>query len=557
MRGLALKGFGLVLLLAAQAAAAPSPWLISYQGKLLSSDGIPYDGTVANVVFSIYDAASGGSQLWTETQDLSASSGFFTVQLGAVNPLSPDIFSAPGAGGELYLGIQVPPDAGELDPRQPLAMAPFAASAAGQMNDQGPQVIAGVAYSTFTPDGDLLLFRGLDAETVTASTGSFAVVRSTGVNNFGIMTSSGILLGAGGRLKLSGRMDGSGASMQASTGAFAVVTATGVNSFSIITSSGILMSAGIMHLDGDLQALDQSIRAATGTFAVSVATGVNDFSIDSSSGLLMQDGTFQADGPSIFTNKSSFTASGAAVYSITSSSGIQVNGAGPFLAGAFFGDGSLLGNTNVRLSSSVAVTTTRTWIKPTNVRWVLVEVIGGGGGGGGAGGLAGNSSMGSGGGGGGCALAVVDLQNVASVSVTVSTGAAGAAAGANNGASAAPTSFGAYAAAAGGTGGTGMAAAGTFLVNAGGAGGSGTAGDLLMTGSDGGLAMRLSATQGKSGFGGASACVGGKRANPTGAAAGNAGRPYGGGGSGALTLSNINRAGGAGAAGAVLIRTFN
>ncbi len=63
------------------------PLQISYQGYLTNAAGVPVNGTVS-MTFTIYDALSGGSVLWTETQsDIPVSHGVYQVTLGAVTPI--------------------------------------------------------------------------------------------------------------------------------------------------------------------------------------------------------------------------------------------------------------------------------------------------------------------------------------------------------------------------------------------------------------------------------------------------------------------------------------
>ncbi|MBL0174348.1 MAG: hypothetical protein IPP94_03615 [Ignavibacteria bacterium] len=86
--------------IAATAVAQPVPSLMSYQGYLTDITGTPVsDGTFA-FTFSLYENASGGPSLWTETQSsVQVRSGLFSVVLGSGNPIAL-AFDKP-----LYLGI--------------------------------------------------------------------------------------------------------------------------------------------------------------------------------------------------------------------------------------------------------------------------------------------------------------------------------------------------------------------------------------------------------------------------------------------------------------------
>jgi hypothetical protein len=84
------------------------PTLLSYQGRLTdpaTSAPVP-DGTYA-VSFAIYDAASGGTLLWSESytgaDEVPVTGGLFTVLLGSKTPLSAALFD----GAERWLQVEV------------------------------------------------------------------------------------------------------------------------------------------------------------------------------------------------------------------------------------------------------------------------------------------------------------------------------------------------------------------------------------------------------------------------------------------------------------------
>ena len=98
-----------------------SPQLL-FQGQLSNpSTGQPVvDGAYA-MTFNLYNTASGGTPLWTEAKQISATSGLFATLLGNATPLNVDHFN----GQQLYLGIQVSGDP-EAAPRQPLGYSAYA-----------------------------------------------------------------------------------------------------------------------------------------------------------------------------------------------------------------------------------------------------------------------------------------------------------------------------------------------------------------------------------------------------------------------------------------------
>jgi len=99
-------------------AAAQVPNTTGYQGRLLRSDGTAATGT-ASLTFAIFDAASGGSQLWTETQTLGLSDGYYATFLGLVTP-----FDGAFDGGARWLEVRAGSET--LTPRQQIGAAPYA-----------------------------------------------------------------------------------------------------------------------------------------------------------------------------------------------------------------------------------------------------------------------------------------------------------------------------------------------------------------------------------------------------------------------------------------------
>jgi len=109
------------VLLAATASRAQVPQLLGYQGRLLRADGTAATGTAA-ATFSVFDAESGGSTLWSETQTLGLSDGYYSTFLGLVVPPGEAL-----SGGARWLQVQV---GGEtLLPRQQIGAVLFAVAA--------------------------------------------------------------------------------------------------------------------------------------------------------------------------------------------------------------------------------------------------------------------------------------------------------------------------------------------------------------------------------------------------------------------------------------------
>jgi len=199
-----------------------------------------------------------------------------------------------------------------------------------------------------------------------------------------------------------------------------------------------------------------------------------------------------------------------------------------------------------------------TYTPTANMKYCIVECVGGGGGGGGAGG---SIVAGAGGGGSGAYVRKVFAAATIGASQTVTIGgggAGGAGAGGGTGSTGGNTTLGALLTANGGVGGVGT---GGSPPNIGGSGGTGSGGDLNMTGGSGvngaestsavsTVAMLLS------GYGGSSPLGWGGTAKAQAGAAGAVGTGYGAGGSGGNETTSTTRAGGAGIAGIIVITEF-
>jgi len=111
-------------LIVSEHAFAAVPQTIGYQGRLYDASNQPINTSVS-VVFAIYSAASGGSPVWTETQTVTFTNGYFSAQLGAVTPF---VAGTTFNGTVRFLGVTVGADA-EMTPRSQIASVPYALSA--------------------------------------------------------------------------------------------------------------------------------------------------------------------------------------------------------------------------------------------------------------------------------------------------------------------------------------------------------------------------------------------------------------------------------------------
>lgn len=138
--------------------------VIGYQGRLLE-DGAPVTG-VKSMTFKLYNAATSGTQIWSEAKNVGVSNGMFNTMLGDTNPFTEAIRA--NMTQNLWLEVIV---AGTTLPRQRLMGSPFAFTLApGAIIDaQGPQYALNVHNDT--TDGSGLYVRGKYGIYTTATSG--------------------------------------------------------------------------------------------------------------------------------------------------------------------------------------------------------------------------------------------------------------------------------------------------------------------------------------------------------------------------------------------------
>ncbi len=130
---------------AREALSNTSTTTLPYQGRLTSNEGTPITSTVA-MTFNLYNVASGGSSLWSESwASVSVNSGLFSALLGSTNPISPTLITE---NPSLWLGIKVGTDS-EMTPRVQIGSVPFAL--------QALTVPPGAITTTMLADGSVTL----------------------------------------------------------------------------------------------------------------------------------------------------------------------------------------------------------------------------------------------------------------------------------------------------------------------------------------------------------------------------------------------------------------
>lgn len=77
------------------------PRMLNYQGNLIDKNGTPLNGNI-QATFKLFEIPSGGTEIWSETQNVKVDSGYFNVYLGSKIPLDNIPFNS-----QYYLEITV------------------------------------------------------------------------------------------------------------------------------------------------------------------------------------------------------------------------------------------------------------------------------------------------------------------------------------------------------------------------------------------------------------------------------------------------------------------
>jgi hypothetical protein len=160
-------------------AVADVPKLINYQGRLTDAGGDPVADSTLSIVFTIYDAPAGGTNLWSETQSVTTdAAGLFYVLLGSSTPIPDSAFK----GTDRYLGTKITTELNEMTPRLKLGSVPFSY----EFDDSGPDSVVssftGIIGSSFLGKAS-----GTSTSSITGISGitGFARNYSTGAANGG------------------------------------------------------------------------------------------------------------------------------------------------------------------------------------------------------------------------------------------------------------------------------------------------------------------------------------------------------------------------------------
>ncbi|MBI5646508.1 MAG: hypothetical protein HY962_06215 [Ignavibacteriae bacterium] len=169
-----------VALLLSLTVQAQVPRVISFQGVLADASGNLLPDGNTGLTLSLYETATGGTALYTETQTVPVVRGVFNVIIGSVTPLPASL----GFDRAYFLGVRVGGGT-ELSPRTALTAAPYALRAAvADVAESLSPSASGVVTRVNNQSGALTL-QGSGGTTVTNS-GNTITISSSGGGGTGI-----------------------------------------------------------------------------------------------------------------------------------------------------------------------------------------------------------------------------------------------------------------------------------------------------------------------------------------------------------------------------------
>jgi len=155
------------------------PAMLSYQGKLTDTLGIPVNDTTYQVTFRLYTVPAGGSSFWNETQTVRTRGGLFATLLGSVAPIE----SVPSAGN-LYLGMAVAGGA-EMSPRLRLVGSAYSYLAGKSANADLLQGRDTATFSRSTHNHDATYVNEGQASSVTSTMITDATIAAADLGQMG------------------------------------------------------------------------------------------------------------------------------------------------------------------------------------------------------------------------------------------------------------------------------------------------------------------------------------------------------------------------------------
>ncbi|HPG39391.1 MAG TPA: hypothetical protein PLP19_01005 [bacterium] len=188
MKYLTLKSvlfFILVVIFLENLCLGQIPQTISYQGILSNADGSLVSDGNYTLTFKLYDNATGGTILWSETQNISINNGIFNVILGSIDPLSIS-FNDP-----YWLGITVG-EGSEFIPRVELTSSAYSLNTRSVANSAvtGESIANGYVVRSLNSLTDDVIINAGENVTVTTSDNTLTI-SATGGSSGGGWTVSG------------------------------------------------------------------------------------------------------------------------------------------------------------------------------------------------------------------------------------------------------------------------------------------------------------------------------------------------------------------------------